>query len=99
MPAKHTSVRRDHSSRAVRTGAPVSSVGEIVRRANRALVGLFWAAVAALTVAGGVAVITSFEGAGAFAMVVGTAVLFVAIAAVPFVAVRAVVAALSRSQG
>jgi hypothetical protein len=99
MPGKPTVVRRDHSSRTVRIGAPAGSVAELVRRGKRALVGLFWAAVAALAVTGVVAFLTSFEGAGAFAMVVGTAVLFSALAALPFVVVRAVVVALARFDG
>jgi hypothetical protein len=99
MPGKSTAVRRDHSSRTVRIGAPVDSISELVRRAKRAVVGLFWAAVAALVVTGGVAFLTSFEGAGAFAMVVGTAVLFSAMTTLPFVVVRAVTAVLTRFEG
>jgi hypothetical protein len=99
MPGKPTVVRRDHSSRTVRIGGPVDSIAELVRRAKRVAVGLFWAAVAALVVTGGVAFLTSFEGAGVFAMVVGTAVLFSAMAALPFVVVRVVTAVLARFEG
>jgi hypothetical protein len=71
----------------------------LVRRGKRALVSLFWAAVAALAATGAVAFLTSFEGAGAFAMVVGTAVFFSALAALPFVVVRIVVAVLAHVEG
>lgn len=96
---KDLSARSDRHRRTVPVGAPAGSFAELVRRVGRLAVGLVWAAVAALVVTGSAAFLTSFEGVGAFAMVVGTAVLVGAVAALPFVVVRAVVAVLVRLEG
>ena len=98
MTAKPTATRRDRSS-TVRTPAPVGSVADLVRAGKRAVAGLLAAAVAALAVSGAVAFLRSFEGAYAFALVAGVALAFGVAWALPFLAVRAVTAALVRLEG
>ena len=98
MTAKPTAPRRDRSS-TVRTPVPVGSLADLVRAGKRAVAGLLAAAVAALAVIGAVAFLTSFEGAYAFALVAGAALAFGVAWALPFLAVRAVTAALARFEG
>ena len=98
MTAKPTATRRDRS-RTVRTPAPVGSLADLVRAGKRAVAGLLAAAVAALAVTGAVAFLASFEGAYAFALVVGVALAFGVAWALPFLVVRAVTAALVRLDG
>ncbi|WP_121820647.1 hypothetical protein [Halostella salina] len=95
MPAKHTAVR-DGTSGSARVHSPSSSLAETVRIVERALAAVAGGTVAVLAAVGVATYLTAFGSIATLVTVVAWAALVAGAFAAPFVAVRAVVAALTR---